>query len=296
MPTTPPGLTLALRLVSSGVPDGLAAVLAEACALPPGRRTGEAAGCVLDQAGALRVVELLEGQLGLQVSTRDAVVALLGAGAVLFGAEESARLVLKHVPAAEQALEEMAQESEEAAWEDPLLSVEAKAEPLMLRAALELAAASDPGFNRELYMDESVLLPGFMIVPQGNAESVELNGALVSTPGGFVFVLSDGLLSAETAELLPAERLGKGAQEFLLSQISAAVFLVPDAVEEIEAGEGTELGRSPDGELYAHFEVPPRGVVSIGLVYSHWPASRQEVLLRRFETILGRVDGALQAA
>jgi hypothetical protein len=190
----------------------------------------------------------------------------------------------------------MAQESEEAAWEDPLLSVEAKAEPLMVRAALEIAAASDPNFNRELYTDESVLMPGFMIVPQGNADPVELNGALVSTPGGFVFVLSDGLLSAETAGLLPVERLGKGAQEFLLGQISTAVFLVPDSVEELEAGEGTELGRSPDGELYAHFEVPPRGVVSIGLVYSHWPASRQEVLLRRFETIMERVEDALQAA
>lgn len=294
MPTTPPGLTLALRLVDAGVPDGLAAVFAEACTLPPGRRTGEAAGCVLDQAGALRGVELLEGQLGPHVPTRDAVVALLGAGAVLFGAEESARLVLRHMPAAEQALQEMAQESEEAAWDDPLLSVEAKAEPLMLRAALERAAASDPHFDRELYMDESVLLPGFMIVPQANGDSVELNGALVSTPGGFVFVLSDGLLSEETAGLLPTGRLGEGSQEFLLRQVAAAVFLVPDSVEELGAGEGAELGRSPDGELYAHFEVPPRGVVSIGLVYSHWPASRQEVLLRRFETMVGRVEDALR--
>jgi hypothetical protein len=293
MPTTPPGLTLALRLAGAGIPDGLAAVLAEVCAVPPEKRTGEAAACVLDREGALKVVEWLEGQLGQDAQSRDAVVAMLGAGAVLFGAEESARLVLRHVPAAAAALEEMAGESEDAAGEDPLMSVEAKAEPLMLRAALERAAASDPQYNRELYMDESVLLPGFMLVPQADGETLELNGALVSTPGGFVFVLSDGMLSPGTASLLPPGRLKQGTLEFRLDQISDAVFLVPAALEEFDVA-GTELGTSPDGELYAHFEVPPDGVVSMCLVYTHWPVSRQEVLLRRFETVVGRVATALQ--
>jgi hypothetical protein len=187
----------------------------------------------------------------------------------------------------------MAGESEDAAGEDPLMSVEAKAEPLMLRAALERAAASDPQYNRELYMDESVLLPGFMLVPQADGETLELNGALVSTPGGFVFVLSDGMLSPGTASLLPPGRLKQGTLEFRLDQISDAVFLVPAALEEFDVA-GAELGTSPDGELYAHFEVPPDGVVSMCLVYTHWPVSRQEVLLRRFETVVGRVATALQ--
>ena len=291
MPSPPRGLTMALRLVDVGVPDGLAALLADAYAAPAGKRTGEAAGCVLDQPGILRVVEWLEGQLGAGIPTRDAVVAMLGASAVLFGAEEGARLVLKHVPAAAPALEEMEQESEDAAGEDPLLSVEAKAEPLMLRAALERAAASDPNYHRELYMDESVLLPGFVVVPQRGAESIELNGALVSTPGGFVFVLSDGMLSAETAALVPTDRLRPDQLEFRLEQITSTVFLVPDAAGDLEVP-GAELGSSPDGELYAHFDVPPRGLVSIGIVYSHWPASRQDALLRRFRTVVERVTAA----
>lgn len=295
MPITPPGLTLAMRLAGSGIPDGLAAVLAEVCALPPDKRSGEAAGCVLDQAGALPVVEWLEGQLGPDVKIRDAVVAMLGASAVLFGAEEAGRLVLRHVPAAVDALEEMAQESEDAAGEDPLLSVEARAEPLMLRAALERAAATDPQYNRELYMDESVVLPGFLLVARRDEESVELNGAFVSTPGGFVFVLSDSLLSGATAGLVPRGELEQGALSFALDQIVEAVFLVPEPIGEFETEPPVvEFGPSPDGEIHAHFGVRNRAVISVCLAYSRWPASRQEAFLHRFETMVERVAAALR--
>ncbi|BCT77649.1 hypothetical protein SCMU_34910 [Sinomonas cyclohexanicum] len=293
MPITPPGLALAMRLVAAGVPDGLAAVLAEACAVPPEKRTGEAAACVLDQAGALQVVEWLEAQLGQHTSTRDAVVAMLGAGAVLFGAEESGRLVLKHVPAAAEAIEEMSRESEDAAADDPLVSVEARAEPLMLRAALERAAATDPKFNRELYMDESVVLPGFLLVPRGD-ESVELNGALVSTPGGFVFVLTDSLLSGATAGLVPRGELEQGSLSFRLDQLIGAVFFAPEVLEGLDGWENVDFGPSPDGELHAHFEVRNHALISVCVAYSQLPASKQDLLLRRFETLVGRVDTALR--
>lgn len=293
MPITPPGLALAMRLVAAGVPDGLAAVLAEACTLPPEKRTGEAAACVLDQAGALQVVEWLEAQLGQHASTRDAVVAMLGAGAVLFGAEESGRLVLKHVPAAAEAIEEMSRESEDAAADDPLVSVEARAEPLMLRAALERAAATDPKFNRELYMDESVVLPGFLLVPRGD-ESVELNGALVSTPGGFVFVLTDSLLSGATAGLVPRGELEQGSLSFRLDQLIGAVFFAPEVLEGLDGWENVDFGPSPDGELHAHFEVRNHALISVCVAYSQLPASKQDLLLRRFETLVGRVDTALR--
>lgn len=294
MPVTPPGLTLALRLVDEGIPDGLAAILAEACAVPPEKRSGEAAGCVLDQPGALRVVEWLEGQVGSEVQPRDSVVAMLGAAAVLFGAEEAARLVLRHVPSAVEALEEMALESEDAAGEDPLLSVEAQAEPLMLRAALERAAASDPLYDRELYMDESVVLPGFLLVPRGESASMELNGALVSTPGGFVFVLSDSLLSGETAGLVPRGELEHGALSFRLEQIAGALFSLPEGLGGFGAGQQVAFGPSPDGELHAHFEVRDHALVSVCIAYAKWPASTQDVLLRRFETVVERVARALQ--
>ncbi|WP_235780534.1 hypothetical protein [Sinomonas notoginsengisoli] len=294
MPFTPPGLALAMRLAGSGIPDGLAAVLAEVCAVPPEKRGGEAAACVLDQAGALRVVEWLEGQLGEDVQIRDAVVAMLGGCAVLFGAEEAGRLVLRHVPAAVDALEEMAQESEDAAGEDPLLSVEARAEPLMLQAALERAAPTDPLYDRELYMDESVVLPGFLLVPRRGAESVELNGALVSTPGGFVFVLSDSLLSGATAGLVPKGELEQGALAFRLDEILEALFLVPEVIDEFETAPEVGFGPSPDGELHAHFGVRNHAVITVCLAYSQWPASRREALLERFETMIKRVAAALR--
>ncbi|GAB3277351.1 hypothetical protein GCM10027449_16950 [Sinomonas notoginsengisoli] len=283
-----------MRLAGSGIPDGLAAVLAEVCAVPPEKRGGEAAACVLDQAGALRVVEWLEGQLGEDVQIRDAVVAMLGGCAVLFGAEEAGRLVLRHVPAAVDALEEMAQESEDAAGEDPLLSVEARAEPLMLQAALERAAPTDPLYDRELYMDESVVLPGFLLVPRRGAESVELNGALVSTPGGFVFVLSDSLLSGATAGLVPKGELEQGALAFRLDEILEALFLVPEVIDEFETAPEVGFGPSPDGELHAHFGVRNHAVITVCLAYSQWPASRREALLERFETMIKRVAAALR--
>lgn len=294
MPITPPGLALAMRLVAAGIPDGLAAVLAETCTVRPEKRTGEAGACVVDQAAALQVVEWLEAQLGPGASTRDAVVAMLGAGAVLFGAEESGRLVLKHVPAAAEAIEEMSRESEEAAGQDPLVSVEARAEPLMLRAALERAAATDPRFDHELYMDESVLLPGFLLVSREDGESVELNGALVSTPGGFVFVLTDSMLSGATAGLVPPGELDQGALVFGLDQLVGAVFFAPVVLDGLGAWEGVDFGPSPDGELYAHFEVRNHALISVCIAYSQLPASKQDILLRRFETIAERVDAVLR--
>lgn len=294
MPITPPGLALAMRLVAAGIPDGLAAVLAETCTVPPQKRRGQAAACVLDQAGALQVVEWLEAQLGSGTSTRDAVVAMLGAGAVMFGAEESGRLVLEHVPAAAEAIEEMSRESEDAAAEDPLVSVEARAEPLMLRAALERAAATDPAFNHELYMDESVVLPGFLLVARGDEESMELNGALVSTPGGIVFVLTDSLLSGATAGLVPRGELEQGSLGFLLGQLVGAVVFAPVVLDGLDEWENVDFGPSPDGELHIHFEVRNHALISVCIAYSQLPASRQDLMLHRFETVVQRVNAALR--
>jgi hypothetical protein len=268
-------------------------------------RHGEAARCVLDQAGARPVVEWLEGQLEAEPGPRESVVAMLGAAAVLFGAEEAGRLVLRHVPEAAEVLGEMAQEAEDEAMEDPMLATAAKAEPMMMRAALEHAAASDPDYNHELYMDESVLLPGFLLLDQGDADPVELNGALVSTPRGFAFVLTDGMLSPATAALLPPGVPEKGAVLFALDDLEGAVFLVPDSfgllgTDRADGGADREdslpldIGPSPDGDLYAHFELPRGETVSLCLAYSHWPAAKQEVLRRRFETVVERVAEALR--
>ncbi|GAA2199834.1 hypothetical protein [Sinomonas flava] len=310
MSTTPSGLPLATRLARAGVPDSLAAVLAETCTMAGAERRGEASRCVLDQAGARPVVEWLEGQLEAEPGPREAVVAMLGAAAVLFGAEEAGRLVLRHVPEAAEVLGEMAQEAEDEAIEDPLLATAAKAEPMMMRAALEHAAASDPEYNHELYMDESVLLPGFLLLDQGDADPVELNGALVSTPRGFAFVLTDGMLSPATAALLPAGVAEKGAVLFALDALEGAVFLVPDSfgllgtdrADGADPEDGTDgedslpldIGPSPDGDLYAHFELPRGETVSLCLAYSQWPAGKQEVLRRRFETVVQRVADALR--
>jgi hypothetical protein len=294
MPITPPGVSLALRLVTTGIPDGFAALLAEACTLPPQRRAGEAAACVVDQATAQQVVEWLEGQVTPETGQRDAVVAMLGAGAVLFGAEESGRLVLKHVPYAADVLEEMAIETQDDAGEDPMLSVEAQAETLMLKAALERAEAADPDYDHGLYMDESVILPGFLLVPRRGQDAVELNGALVSTPGGLVFVLSDSLLSGATAGLIPPGELEQGSLSVLYDQIDAAVFQAPAPLGGFEPAPGLDFGPSPNGELHAHLDVHDHALVSICLAYSLWPEGRREALLRRFETMVERVAEALR--
>lgn len=295
MSLTPSCLSLAQRLVESGVPEGLAAVLAHASTAAPGERSGEAAACVLDEQGALRVTTWLETQLAAGMDSREALVTILGAAALLFGAEEAGRLVLSHMPSAVQALEEMMLESEDAAADDPMLASAAKAEALMLQAALARAAAEDPRYNHGLYMDESVVLPGFLLAARRGSEAVELNGALVSTPGGLVFVLSDGMLSAETASLLPEGALERGSVAFRLDEIAEAVFLVPESFGGADAPTGVDFGRTPDGEVHAYIDVRGHGLLSICLAYSHWPAARQEVLRRRFETLVERVGSALHA-
>lgn len=294
--TTPAGGSLAMRLVGVGVPEALALVLAEACTTPPEQRTGEAALCVLELPDALEVAGWLEqnltgGDLG------DTVFKLLGAAGALFGAEVGSRIVLDHMPAAVEALEAMADSEPEAdSAPDSLFAAMARAEPLMLKAALELAASSDPRYDRGLYMDESVLLPAFVVAGPEDAEPAEYSGALVSTPYGIVFVLSNAVLSESTARLVPEDGLlGEGALHVGLEKITAAAFFVPEALGEFEGVAGVQLGLSPDGDVHVHLELEGLGPFGVRLLFAGWPPGRQDALRRRLAVIMERIGDALAA-
>lgn len=239
---------------------------------------------------SLEVVLRLEEQLAHSGSSREALAAVLGALSLLFGAEEAGRLVLRHVEGAPELLATMGETMDE----DALMSVAVRAEPIMMKAALDRVAAEDPRSDRQLDMDESVLLPGFLLVPEGSG-MVELNGALVSTPGGFVFMLSGSLLSPGAVGVPPAAPVRDGALLFGLEEIEGAVLLVPDGFDAVQAGPGLDVGPAPDGDIYAHFKVTGHGLVSICLAYSHWPPDKQGVLRRRFETMAERAARALRS-
>lgn len=281
---------LGARLAGAGVPGALAAVLAQLCTLGPEERQGDAGRCPVGRERSLEVVLRLEEELAHCDSSREALAAVLGTLSLLFGAEEAGRLVLRHVEGATKLLASMGETMDE----DALMAVAVRAEPIMMRAALERVAAEDPCSDRQLDMDESVLLPGFLLVPQGSG-MIELNGALVSTPRGFVFMLSGPLLSPGTVEVPPGAPVRDGAVLFGLEEIEEAVLLVPDGFDAIEAGPGIDVGLTPDGDIYAHFDVTGQGLVSICLAYSHWPPDKQGVLRRRFETMAERAARALRS-
>ena len=283
-----------MRLVGLGVPEDLALVFAEASTSIPGDRTGDAAACVLEPERALRAVEQIEEQLSRGVQPVGKVFTLLGVAALLFGAEEGARIVLEHMPAAVQALQEMANEPEDASAGDSLLASAARAEPLMLKAALERSASSDPHYDHQLYMDESVLLPGFVVADRERAEPVELSGALVTTPGEMVFVLSDAVLSEATARLIPAGLLEHGTLSFRLEELTAVTFYLPDALADFGEASRVGFGPSPDDDVHAHFELKGHRQLSVRLLYARWPSNRQEALRRRLSSVIERVRDALQ--
>jgi hypothetical protein len=285
---------MTMRLVEVGVPEQLALVFAVASTSPAGQRAGDAAGCVLEPQDALKVVEWTEKQLAGELQLRQRVFALLGAAALLFGAEEGSRIVLRHMPEAVRAVEEMANEPDDGD-DDSLLSAAARAEPLMLRTALERAAASDPGYSRELYMDESVLLPGFIVADRGGAaEPAELSGALVSTPHGIVFALSDAMLSEATARLIPYGLLEHGTLHFGLDELTAAALFLPDNFGEEDEAPGVDYGPSPDDDVHVHFTLRGRRRLSVRLLFAGWPAARLEVLVRRLDTMVERIAEALR--
>ena len=284
-----------MRLVGVGVPEDLALVFAEASTSPAGERTGDAAACVLEPSGARQAVRHLEEQLAGSVQPLGRVFTLLGVAALLFGAEEGSRIVLHYMPAAVKALQEMADEPEDAPREDSLLASAARAEPLMLKAALEQAASSDPHYDHQLYMDESILLPGFIVADRDGAEPVELSGALVTTPREMIFVLSDAVLSEATARLIPEGLLAHGTLSFRLEELTAVTFYLPGDFADVEEASRVEFGPSPDDDVHAHFELEGHRQLSVRLLYARWPAGRQEGLRRRLAAVVERVGDALAA-
>ena len=282
-----------MRLAGLGVPKDLAVVFAEASTSTQGERTGDAAGCVLDPAGALQAVRRLEEMLAGGVEPVGRVFTLLGVAALLFGAEEGSRIVLHHMPEAVTALQEMASEPEDSPLGDSLLASAARAEPLMLKAALELAASSDPHYDHQLYMDESVLLPGFIVADRAGADAVELSGALVTTPREMIFVLSDAVLSEATARLIPEGLLEHGTLTFRLEELTAATFYLPEAFADVKEDPRVDFGPSPDEDVHAHFELEEHRQLNVRLLYARWPAGRQESLRRRVASVVERVGNAL---
>ena len=282
-----------MRLVGLGVPEELALVFAEASTSSARERTGDAAACVLEPSGARQAVQRLEEQLAGGVQPVAKVFTVLGVAALLFGAEEGARIVLHYMPAAVQALQEMALEAEDGSREDSLLASAARAEPLMLKAALQQAASSDPHYDHQLYMDESVLLPGFVVADRDRAEPVELSGALVTTPREMIFVLSDAVLSEATARLIPEGLLEHGTLTFRLEELTAATFYLPESFSDITEDSRVDFGPSPDEDVHAHFELEEHRQLNVRLLYARWPLGRQESLRRRLASVVERVGNAL---